>query len=204
MRIIGITGGIGSGKSEVLKYLKDCGAYVIEADSLAHDLMLPGNIAYQETVDYFGSGILNPDNTINRQTLGKTVFNDSNKLKKLNDIVHPAVKEYIINDISEKEKEGRYHLYVIEAALLIEDGYKAVCDELWYIYVDKQERIKRLVSGRGGNEDKYISVMDNQENESFYRDNCDVTIDNSRDFENTKTILNELLKKTIYCGIITD
>lgn len=195
MQIVGITGGIGSGKSMVLSYLKDCGAYIIEADKLAHHLMEPDMPAYVRIVECFGASILNDDRTINRNALGSIVFGDEAKLKQLNKIVHPSVKEYIIDDIKKVRALGSTDYYVIEAALLIQGGYREICDSIWFVYADEQTRIKRLVAGRGKSAKDYEVVMKNQENEDFYRANCDVVIDNSNDFISTQNVINDLLNK---------
>ena len=128
MRIIGITGGIGSGKSTVLNLLEEnYSAYIVETDKLAHYLMEPGQTAYEKIVDAFGTDILAEDGKINRAILGNIVFQEEAALNTLNGIVHPAVKEYILHDIEQKKQE-QVSIYVIESALLIEDGYKAICD----------------------------------------------------------------------------
>ncbi len=194
MRIIGITGGIGTGKSTVLHMMEqEAGVYIVETDRLAHTLMEPGQKTYEKIVDTFGTQILSEDGTIDRASLGKIVFEDAVKLEQLNAIVHPAVKEYIITDIAAKRKNGVVQFYVIEAALLIEDGYKAICDELWYIYVDREERIRRLIAGRGGDRAKYESVMENQATEEYYMTNCDVVIHNEGSLEKTVNVVKELL-----------
>ena len=194
MRIIGITGGIGTGKSTVLHIMEqENGVYIVETDRLAHTLMEPGQKAYEKIMEVFGTQILSEDQTIDRASLGKIVFGDAGRLEQLNAIVHPAVKEYIIADIEAKKKGGEVQFYVIEAALLIEDGYKAICDELWYIYVDREERIRRLIAGRGGDRAKYESVMENQATEEYYMSNCDVVIHNEESVEKTANIVKELL-----------
>lgn len=190
MRVIGITGGIGTGKSTVLNVLKEqFGAYVLEADRLAHKLMEPGETAYQQIVDSFGKIILGDDNTIDRGKLGGIVFNDAEALKRLNAIVHPAVKEYILQDIDAKRQEEKTDYYVIEAALLIEDGYRSICDELWYIHTDREERINRLVTGRGGSREKWEQVIASQSEEAFYRNHCDIIIDNGTNLQNTINVV---------------
>ena len=194
MRIIGITGGIGTGKSTVLNVMKEqFGAYVLEADKLAHQLMEPGQNAYRKIVDAFGTAVLSKDRTIDRSKLGDIVFQEPEALKRLNSIVHPAVKEYILQDIEVKKKEGQVDYYVIEAALLIEDGYRSICDELWYIHTEREERINRLISGRGGSREKWEQVIASQSEEAFYRDNCDVVIDNGKNLKNTINMVKVLL-----------
>lgn len=194
MRIIGITGGIGTGKSTVLHMMeREAGVYIVETDRLAHTLMEPGQKAYEKIVDTFGTQILSEDGMIDRASLGKIVFGDAGKLEQLDAIVHPAVKEYIMTDIETKQKSGEVRFYVIEAALLIEDGYKAICDELWYIYVDREERIRRLIAGRGGARAKYEAVMENQATEDYYMENCDVVIHNEESLEKTANVVKELL-----------
>lgn len=196
MRIIGITGGIGSGKSTVLNLLEEnYSAYIVETDKLAHHLMEPGQTAYEKIVDAFGTDILAEDGKINRAILGNIVFQEEAALNTLNGIVHPAVKEYILHDIEQKKQE-QVSIYVIEAALLIEDGYKAICDELWYVYVEKEERIRRLLLGRGGNREKWEQIINNQSSERYYRSNCDVVVDNSKNLKTTADIVKELLSKT--------
>lgn len=197
MRIIGITGGIGTGKSTLLHLIKEnYNAYIVETDTLAHSMMMPGEPVYEQIVSAFGTEILSEDGTIDRGSLGMLVFNSEEALKRLNGIVHPAVKEYIIKDIGKKNTEGETVFYIIEAALLIEDGYKAICDELWYVYVKKEERIRRLLAGRGGNPEKWERVIANQSSDTYYREHCDVVIDNGGDLEKTANIIKGLLSKS--------
>lgn len=199
MKIIGITGGIGAGKSTVLRILEeDMGAYVLETDCIAHELMQPGHTAYSRIIDTFKDSamqesLMSEDQTINRSVLAGLVFSDEEKLKQLNAIVHPEVKQYILSEIEEKKAED-IPLFVIEAALLIEDGYEAICDELWYIYAPEEVRIKRLMAKRGYTIDKCRSVIENQAPETFYRRHCKYVIDNTDDIENIKKLVKELLK----------
>lgn len=186
MMILGITGGIGSGKTVVLNILKDkYNAYILEADALAHELMRPGHDTYDKIVAVFGSDILLENGEIDRITFGKIVFSDKKKLKELNRIVHPAVKQEILRLIHIQENQ-KTALFVIEAALLIQDGYKEICDKMCYVYSDIETRIKRLMEGRGYTRDRAVDVINSQENEVFYRNNSDFVIDNSLSIENTK------------------
>ena len=198
MKIIGITGGIGTGKSTILHLLENkYRAYIVEADSLAHTLMQPGMPVYDELVSCFGTGILAEDGSIDRGILGGLVFGDEAKLNRLNQIVHPAVKEHITRDIFDKRTKGVIKLYVIEAALLIEDGYQAICDEIWYIYTEREERIRRLMMGRGGTREKWEAVIEKQSSEEFYMKNSSYIVKNDGDFQKTADIVNDLLCQTI-------
>ena len=195
MLILGITGGVGSGKSKILYDLSNLyGAYIVETDKLAHTLMEPGQTVYQAVVEAFGTEILQAEKpyAIDRAKFAQIVFADKEKLAQLNALTHPAVKAWIRKDIEEKRKQD-VKIYVIEAALLIQDGYKEICDELWYIYVNRAKRLKRLVAGRGGTIEKYEKVIENQATEDFYKKNCDIIINNEESVENTANIVKQLL-----------
>ena len=180
MKVIGITGGVGAGKSEILRYLKEKhGARVIEADKVGHLLMEPGGACYYSIVEKFGSSILNGDQTINRGKLGKIVFADTALLDALNKIIHPKVKSYIVSEIAKEKAYHRTNLFVVEAALLIEDHYDVICDELWYIHIDAQVRAKRLKETRGYDDQKIADIMANQKSPEEFSSACQVVIDNS-------------------------
>ena len=177
--VLGITGGIGSGKSEVLKYLSmKPDLVVVEADRLAHRLMEPEQPAWKRVVQVFGTEILDGDDMISRSRLGALVFGDPEKLEQLNRAVHPCVKEYILEDIRRAADEEK-KLYVIEAALLVQDGYKEICDEIWSLYVPKELRIKRLMASRGGSRDKWEQITASQPDEEWFRSNTDLCIANT-------------------------
>ena len=190
MLILGLTGGIGCGKTAVLTILKEeYDAYIIEADRLAHELMEPGKTVYQGIVDAFGMEVLmdtdidisapaegnavtdNGQSTVNRsidrKKLGDIVFHDKDKLALLNSISHPLVKEEILRRIEEQKDAGK-KLFVIEAALLIQDGYKSICDKMCYVYADLDVRISRLCEYRGFTQERAQAVIDSQESEAFY------------------------------------
>lgn len=191
MKVIGITGGIGSGKSRVLEYMKEeYGAVVCETDAAAHKLQEPGTECYRAIVGSFGEDILNSDKTINRKALGAIVFADTKQLELLNKIVHPAVKCEVRRQIAEAEKEGR-EIFLIESALLMEDHYEEICDELWYIYSQESVRRERLKISRDLNEEKISAVMQSQADEDTFRNYCHVVIDNSGMFEDTEKQIEE-------------
>jgi dephospho-CoA kinase len=194
MKVIGVTGGVGSGKSVVLSILEEeYGAKTILADLVAHDLMQPGGKSYEEIIAAFGMEILNLNQTIDRQKLGSIVFGDEAKLAQLNAITHPNVKEEIKNRIAAIKEAGNASMILLEAALLIEAGYEDVYDELWYIFVKKETRYERLRIGRGYTREKTDSIMANQLSEEVFREHADVVIDNSGSVEETKTQIRGIL-----------
>ncbi len=205
MKILGITGGVGSGKSRVLYDLEqNHNAYILEADKLAHELMEPGKKIYNQIIEEFGQEVLLKEEPyyIDRNKLGQIVFNDKDKLAILNSISHPLVKEEIIERIATAKNEGKIKLFVIEAALLIQDGYDAICDEIWYIWVDREERIKRLMKQRGYTREKCISMFNSQEPDEYYKKYATFTINNQFDYENTSKLLNARLNKLMQSDII--
>ena len=194
MKIIGITGGVGSGKSRVLSYIeKQFEAVVCQADHVAWELQEPGQKCYIEIVEHFGREIICDDGTIDRKKLGQIVFGNQEELLVLNGIMHPAVKEEILNRIcNAREKGCRY--FLIEAALLLEDGYKQICDEMWYIYTDEVTRRLRLKESRQYTDEKIDAIMASQLSEEIFRKECQIVIDNSGDFEDTCYQIDEAMK----------
>ena len=194
MKIIGITGGVGSGKSRVLSYIEETFPCVIcQADHVAWELQRPGEDGYVKIVEHFGKEILNDDQTINRPRLGQIVFSNEQELLKLNEIMHPAVKEAVRKKIANETEKGT-ELFVLEAALLIEEHYDEICEELWYIFTEESIRRERLKESRGYTDEKINAMMATQLSEEVFREHCKVVIDNSKDFEYTCVQIQEAIK----------
>ncbi len=194
MTVIGITGGVGSGKSRVLEELcSSFGAVVCQADEVAKELQKKGGRCYDEMIHLFGTGILGKNEEMDRKKLAEIVFSDPEKLRQLNAIVHPEVKQAVITKIRQ-EKERGSRLFVIEAALLLEDHYDEICDELWYIYTKESVRRARLKESRDYSDEKIDAIMKNQMNEEVFFKRCRRVIDNSGSFEDTKKQLAEILQ----------
>lgn len=186
MKVIGVTGGVGAGKSEILTYIADnWNAAVVETDEVGYLVMRPGKSCFAPIVELFGPGILQEDGTLDRAKIADLVFGDKELLEKLNAIVHPAVKRYIQKAI-DRERELDTDIFIVESALLVEDKYNAICDELWYIYADEETRTERLMKNRGYSKEKILSIFANQLSEDEFSEQCDFEIDNSGDFEDTK------------------
>jgi dephospho-CoA kinase len=146
--VIGLTGGIGTGKSTVTQMLADLGAIVIDADTVGHQIYLPDMPAWRELVEAFGQGILNPDRTINRRALGQIVFADPAALRTLNRIVHPKMFDRMAELIAEQRRHGGMPAIVIEAAVLIEAHWTPLVDHVWVVVASEAVVIERLAKQR--------------------------------------------------------
>lgn len=148
MRIIGLTGGIASGKSSAAAILAKMGVRVIDADQLSRLVVMPGEVAYEAIVREFGTEILNEDRTINRTALGKIVFADSAARLRLEAITHPAIRKKAEEELLRAKQEG-HAVVIYMAPLLIEAGASSRVDEIWVVYVDRETQLQRLMARDG-------------------------------------------------------
>ena len=192
MILIGITGGVGCGKSEVLRYLKETyNARILLADDAANCLKEPGMPCYQPVVDCLGMQILAADGRIDKAKMAQAIFSNRSKLQEINAIIHPAVRCYIEQEIEKERESGMVDFFFLEAALLIEEHYDELVDELWYVYAREAVRRERLRVSRGYSDEKTTSIMEKQLSEQQFRDACSFVLDNSGDFEDTKKQIDE-------------
>ena len=249
MKLIGVTGGVGSGKSEILQYMKrQYKCRILMADDAARALEAPGGAVYEplvELLEEYGGGrsrseksgeelsgveescvdlsggthsgaeaagkvvsgnihsgaevpcenILLPDGRINNPEMARRIFSSPELLEKVNALVHPAVKKYILDEFRKEEEAGSCSFFVVEAALLIECGYGEIVDSMWYIYCEPMERRRRLKASRGYSDEKIDSIMRSQLSEDLYRQNSDVVIDNSGALEDSCRQVDEAMRK---------
>jgi dephospho-CoA kinase len=146
---IGLTGGIGCGKSTVTRILAELGATVMDADKIAHSTYAPGGPAYAGVVAAFGKEVLAPDGAVDRSKLGPIVFKDPAKLTELTDAVWPATRQRIREMIAEARAQGERKPIVVEAAILIEANWQSVFDEIWLITASKESVVERVARDRG-------------------------------------------------------
>jgi dephospho-CoA kinase len=146
---IGLTGGIGSGKSAASKILAELGAPAIDADKVGHEIYQPGTPAYRELIEAFGDRILAPDGTIDRRKLGPIVFADPAALKRLNAIVHPKMFTRMGEMVAAMRRGGEKRPIVIEAAILIEANWQPLFDEIWLVTASREQVIERVERDRG-------------------------------------------------------
>lgn len=184
MKVIGITGGIGSGKSALLAAVqKEYRCKVLLADDIANFLKEPGQCCYEPIVYLLGQDVLDEKGMIDRQKMAAKIFSNESFLELVNAIVHPAVKQYIKEHIEQERQKGELDFLFVEAALFLEAGYRDMTDCVWYIYARKEVRIERLQSGRGYTLEKIQSIMGKQLSEDVFRQKCDAVIDNSDTLE---------------------
>ncbi|MCR5469085.1 MAG: dephospho-CoA kinase [Lachnospiraceae bacterium] len=195
MRFIGITGGVGAGKSFILRYLEDAyNARVLLTDEIAHYLMEPGTECYEELLGVFGEDdVYLEDGTFDKKALASVIFNDDEKREALNRIVHPAVKREVLRLSDEERKANEHELLIVEAALLIEEHYDEICDELWYVYTSEENRRARLKETRGYSDEKIDDIFASQLGEDEYRKSCKKVIDNNNDKEKVKEDIDRIM-----------
>ena len=195
MKVIGLTGGVGAGKSTVLAYIeKICSAVVIQADQAGHLVMAPGERCYEPMIALFGKQIIKKDKTIDRRMVSDVVSGEGRMRQKLNALLHPAIREYILEKIGEERKKGK-ELVVVEAALLLEDHYDDFCDKIWWVYAEKEVRIARLMESRGYTREKAENIMIRQASDSFFRQHADFIVKNNGDLEETYRQVEEGIRK---------
>ena len=196
MKVIGITGGVGSGKSEVLKFLAEReGVVVCQADEVAKAFQKKGTECFDKIVAHFGPEVVGKEGELNRRALADIVFHSAEELKCLNGIVHPAVEAHIREWI-QKERENQTKIFFLENALLLDLKHDEMfCDEIWYIYTSDDVRVKRLKLERGYSEEKSEAIFRAQKSKEEFMEKCDRVIDNSRSFEETCVQLLHVLDK---------
>ena len=194
MKVYGITGGAGTGKSEVIKMLQqNFGGCVIMSDEVARELMQKGNISYQLIVEYFGRDILMDDGEIDRKKLADHVFNNKEALEKLNSMTHPYVKDEIRKLIAEAEASGECRFVALESAILLECGYEDICDEFWYVYTKPEIRRQRMKETSNYSDEKVDSVMRNQQPDEVFFEQCSFVIKNNTTLSDVYAQLKEKL-----------
>ena len=193
MIIIGLTGGIGTGKSEVARILEEIGAYIIDADKLGHSAYLPHSEIWEEVVKEFGDGVLLPDEEIDRKKLGSIVFNDPVQLAKLNEIMHPRMGKMVENLIEGADAE----VVVVEAALLLEAGWDALVDEVWCTGASEDIVIDRLEARNGLNKEEAQKRIKAQMSVDERKSRSQVMIENNGDLAQLTAVIEQIWENRV-------
>ena len=199
MFVIGLTGGIGTGKSEVSRLLGTLGAEVIEADKVGHEAYEPGTPGWREVVEAFGDGVVDADGRIDRKKLGGIVFDDEQAREKLNSIVHPIVRQLLEGRIAKLEREGT-RVAVIEVPLLIEAIKRQVkwtrmLDEIWVVTAPEEKAVTRVQARSGLDETAIRARIRSQATERERIEHADAVIDNSGSLEGLRREVTNLWRE---------
>lgn len=194
MKVIGLTGGTGSGKSVVSRSLAAAGAVIVDADRIAHEIIWKGEPAYQEIIAYYGTGILDEAGNIIRKKLGEIVFHDKEKLAFLNQCTHKYIVAEVNRQISAAKAAGEARAVVVDAPLLLEAGLEKVCDLVWVVYAAPEVRAKRVMERDGITMELAAARIASQKSWEEYKAAASVVIDNSGGIEALEEQLSVLLK----------
>ncbi|MDR1066038.1 MAG: dephospho-CoA kinase [Clostridiales bacterium] len=192
MKIIGLTGASGSGKTSVGAILAARGGYIIDADKVARDVMKPGEPALDEIVRRFGSAALK-DGELDRRALGELVFFDADSLRDLNDITHKYILSEIYNELERVKNEGEYEFIAIDAPLLVETGLHKAVDEIWLIRAARETSIKRVTERDDITDELAGARLDARSRLDEIERMASKIIDNSGDLERLEKLVDECL-----------
>lgn len=194
IKVIGITGGIASGKSTASNMVREMGFTVIDADYASRVVVEPGQKAYGEIIDQFGESILHEDGTLNREKLGAIIFTNEEKRKQLNQIVHPAVRTYM-NEEREAAFERGEKIVFLDIPLLFESKLTHMVDKTVLIYVDQDVQLQRLMARNNLTEEQAKARINSQMPLSEKKALADEVIDNNMDIDRTRSQLVSVLDK---------
>lgn len=185
MHFIGITGGVGAGKSFILDHLRDrYGAYVLRTDESAQELMLPGHVLHRKLMENLPASCFRPDGQIDKKAMADWMYADQSRIEKVNGLVHPAVIQEVLRQKDLLLKKGCPYFFV-ESALLLGSGLDLLLDECWYIYTSEEIRRSRLKDSRGYSDAKITSIFKAQLSEEEFRKQCSIVINNNGSREET-------------------
>jgi len=194
--VIGLTGGIASGKSTVSNMVKKLGITVVDADEISRDVVEIGKPAYNQIVDVFGADILQQDHTLDREKLGALIFSNQKRREQLNKIVHPEVRKEMLRQVEKEKKQGS-RAVVLDIPLLFESKLTYMVDKTLLVYVDEQTQLERLMQRNGYAKAEAKLRIQSQLPLKDKRKLADEIIDNNGTIENTQTQVEVVLKKWI-------
>ena len=191
MKVIGLTGGIGSGKSTIAQFLAELGAVILNADEIGHEAFKPDTEAWHEVVATFGRQILTTSGEIDRKKLGEIVFSQPEALSQLNRIMHPKMHDMMKSQIEDYRRQG-VDVVVLEAAVLIEANWTSLVDEVWVTVASEAMVLERLKKQRGLDEGQTLARIRSQISSEERARHTDVVINNDGDLEEMRAKVKEL------------
>ena len=192
--VIGLTGGIGCGKSEAAKYLETLGAARFDADEVSHALTAPGGEALAPIRARFGDGVFHPDGTLDRSALAAIVFTSAPHRKALEGIIHPLVQRSLLTRMDEAAREG-VRVVILDVPLLFETGMDALCDETWVLYLDREKQISRIVTRDGLTREEAAARIDSQMSSEDRNARATHAINTDQPVEKTRQALSQLYRQ---------
>lgn len=186
MFVIGLTGSIGSGKSTVSSILRDLGAYIIDADMIAHEVVMPGTEGLELVCKEFGHKMLDESGMLDRRRLGDMVFSDAEKLKRLNELLHPLIFKRIDEELHKLKQSSPVAITVLDAPLLIECNLQNKVDEVWLVIADDDIRLDRLMERNGLSYQQALKRMSSQMPQEEKLKYADIVIENNGEKEQLK------------------
>ncbi len=190
-KVIGLTGGIGSGKSTVSQCLAELGAVILDADKVGHEAFKPNTAAWHEVVATFGEQVIAPGGEIDRKKLGEIVFNSPESLARLNQIMHPRMYEMMKDQIEEYRQQG-VDVVVLEAAVLLEANWTPLVDEVWVTVASESAVLERLKQQRGLAEEQTLARIRSQLTIEARTKHADIVINNDGDLDEMRAKIKEL------------
>lgn len=191
MTVLGITGGVGAGKSRVLDILKeDHHARIIQADQVAKELEEPGQPGLAALVERFGTGILDQEGRLDRERFARMIFQDEQTLRAVNEIIHPLTWKTIKDRVAETDAG----LVAVEAALFDERS-REICQYLVFVDTSRENRIKRLMENRGYSRERCLDIMKNQPGRETFLELADHVIDNNGDLSQVRRQISKMLEE---------
>ena len=191
MKVIGLTGGIGSGKSTVSRFLAELGVVILDADKVGHEAYKPDTEAWREVVAAFGRQILTPSGDINRKKLGEIVFSNAEALARLNQIMHPRMYDMVKAQLEEYQRQG-VDVVVLEAPLLIEAGWASLVDEVWVTVASESTVLRRLKEQVGLSRQEALARIRSQLSSEERVKHADVVINNDGDLDELRAKVDKL------------
>ena len=196
MKVIGLAGGIGSGKSEVSRILGEMGAEVLNADRYGHEVYLPGTDGHREVVEAFGEDVLQPNGEVDRRALGSKVFGNPEAMAQLNAIAWPRIRQKLEDGIEEQRQLGT-GVVVLDAAVLIEAGWTDAADEVWVVTAPEGDVVSRLQARNNLTEEQVRARMASQMSSEERVTHADVVVANEGNLQDLQAKIEELWQERL-------
>jgi len=197
MKVIGLTGGIGSGKSSVAQFLAELGAVILDTDKVGHEALKPNTEAWREVVAVFGQQILTPAGEVDRKKLGELVFSNPEALARLNQIVHPRIGGVVQAQLEEYRRRG-VPVVVLEIPLLVETDGTAMVDQVWVTVASEPVVLSRLEARSGLSRQQSLARIRSQISNEERVKHADVVIDNDGSLDDLKARVKELWQRLLF------